>query len=51
MADQILGLSRNSRQAVEAGVLAEADAAGWRARLRTRPFLAGFTFYLVTAQA
>jgi ubiquinone/menaquinone biosynthesis C-methylase UbiE len=50
-ADQILGLRRNSARAVEAGVFAEADAAGWLQRLRTGPFLAGFTFYLVTAQA
>ena len=50
-ADQILGLRRNSARAVEAGVLAEADARGWLQRLRGRPFLAGFTFYLVTAQA
>jgi SAM-dependent methyltransferase len=49
-AEQILGLRRNSARAVEAGVFAEADAAGWLQRLRTGPFLAGFTFYLVTAQ-
>ncbi|MGC4814379.1 methyltransferase domain-containing protein [Micromonospora sp. DT228] len=50
-ADQVLGLRRNSARAVEAGVVAEADAAGWIQRLRTGPFLAGFTLYLVTAQA
>ncbi|MFF0155021.1 methyltransferase domain-containing protein [Micromonospora sp. NPDC005203] len=50
-ADQILGLRRNSARAVEAGVVAEADAAGWLQRLRTGPFLAGFTFYLVTVRA
>ena len=50
-ADQILGLRRNSARAVEAGVLAGADARGWLQRLRARPFLAGFTCYLVIAQA
>jgi ubiquinone/menaquinone biosynthesis C-methylase UbiE len=50
-ADQIVGLRRNSARAVEAGVLAEADVQGWLQRLRTGPFLAGFTFYVVTAQA
>jgi ubiquinone/menaquinone biosynthesis C-methylase UbiE len=50
-ADQILGLRRNSAAAVEAGVLADVDVAGWLHRLQTRPFLAGFTFYLVIAQA
>jgi len=50
-ADQILGLCRNSARAVEAGVLADVDAEGWLQRLRTGPFLSGFTFYLVTAQA
>jgi ubiquinone/menaquinone biosynthesis C-methylase UbiE len=50
-ADEILGLRRNSARAVEAGVFAEADAGRWLQRLRTGPFLAGFTFYVVTAQA
>jgi ubiquinone/menaquinone biosynthesis C-methylase UbiE len=49
-ADQILGLRRNSARAVQADVLAEADVQAWLQRLATRPFLAGFTFYLVTAE-
>lgn len=50
-ADRILGLRRNSARAVEAGALAARDARGWLERLDARPFLAGFTLYLVTAQA
>ncbi|GAA1621821.1 methyltransferase domain-containing protein [Catellatospora bangladeshensis] len=50
-ADQILGLRRNSARAVAAAVFTEAEAGGWLHRLRTDPFLAGFTFYLVTARA
>lgn len=50
-ADQILGLRRNSARAVQAGELAEADVQAWLHRLETGPFVAGFTFYLVTAEA
>ncbi|GIF23287.1 ubiquinone/menaquinone biosynthesis C-methylase UbiE [Actinoplanes tereljensis] len=48
-ADQILGLQRNSARAVEAGALPERDTREWLERLPTAPFLAGFTFYLITA--
>ncbi len=48
-ADQILGLQRNSARAIEAGALLERGTHEWLERLRTAPFLAGFTFYLVTA--
>jgi ubiquinone/menaquinone biosynthesis C-methylase UbiE len=51
VADQILGLHRNAARAVEEGVLTDAGAQAWLDRLRTRPFLAGFTFYLVTCRA
>jgi ubiquinone/menaquinone biosynthesis C-methylase UbiE len=50
-ADQILGLRRNSARAVRAGELLEADARAWLGRLAAGPVLAGFTFYLVTAEA
>ncbi len=50
-ADQILGLRRNSARAVEAGALTEADVQPWLRRLASGPFVAGFTFYLVTVQA
>jgi ubiquinone/menaquinone biosynthesis C-methylase UbiE len=51
VADQILGLHRNASRAVEEGMLTETGAQAWLERLRTRPFLAGFTFYLVTCRA
>jgi ubiquinone/menaquinone biosynthesis C-methylase UbiE len=50
-ADLILGLRRNSARAIEAGALAENDVQPWLDRLYATPFVAGFTFYLVTAQA
>ncbi|MBM7488963.1 ubiquinone/menaquinone biosynthesis C-methylase UbiE [Micromonospora luteifusca] len=50
-ADQILGLRRNSARAVLAGELTDADVQPWLQRLAECPMLAGFTFYLVTAQA
>jgi len=50
-ADQILGLRRNSARAVHAGAMADADVRAWLDRLAVAPFLAGFTFYLVTVQA
>lgn len=49
-ADQILGFRRNSARAVEAGELAEADARAWVQRLANGPVVAGFTFYVVTAE-
>ena len=45
-AEQILGLRRTTARAVEAGVL---PSTAWLERLKSRPFLAGFTFYLVVA--
>lgn len=48
-ADKILGLRRNSARAVEAGCIAAASAESWIGRLAAEPFLAAFTFYLVTA--
>lgn len=50
-ADQILGLRRNSARAVQAGELAEPDGQAWLRRLEAGPVVAGFTFYLVTAEA
>ncbi|MFB9443263.1 methyltransferase domain-containing protein [Dactylosporangium vinaceum] len=50
VADQILGLRRLSARAVEAGELPAADVRAWLRRLADEPFLAGFTFYLVTGQ-
>ncbi|MGC9670001.1 methyltransferase domain-containing protein [Planosporangium sp. 12N6] len=50
-ADYILGLRRNSARAVRVGKLAEADAEVWLQRLASGPLVAGFTFYLVIAEA
>ncbi|WP_433299252.1 methyltransferase domain-containing protein [Actinoplanes sp. CA-030573] len=50
-ADRMLGLRRNSQRAIEAGVLDEGDARAWLARLERGPLVAGFTFYLVVAEA
>jgi ubiquinone/menaquinone biosynthesis C-methylase UbiE len=50
-ADQILGLRRNTARAVLAGKLAETDAEAWVQRLANGPVIAGFTFYLLVAQA
>lgn len=50
-ADQILGLRRNAARAVLAGKLAETDAEAWVQRLARGPVVAGFTFYLVIAEA
>jgi ubiquinone/menaquinone biosynthesis C-methylase UbiE len=51
VADQILGLSRNSARAVEAAQLREDVAASWLSSLADPrdPFLATFLCYLVTA--
>ena len=51
IADQILGLRRNAARAVLAGKLAETDAEAWIRRLATGPVVAGFTLYLVIAEA
>lgn len=50
-ADRILGLRRNSARAVAAGELTHADVQPWLRRLTDGPLLAGFTLYLVTAEA
>lgn len=50
-ADQILGFRRNAARAVQAGKLAEAVAESWVQRLASGPLVAGFTFYLVIAEA
>lgn len=50
-ADQILGLRRNSARAVRAGMLTERAVQPWLQRLAEGPLLAGFTFYIVTAEA
>lgn len=50
-ADQILGLRRNAARAVLAGRLPETDAEAWVQRLASGPLVAGFTFYVVIAQA
>ncbi|MEH1126776.1 methyltransferase domain-containing protein [Micromonospora sp. CPCC 206061] len=49
-ADQILGLRRNCARAIQAGRLAEARADAWLRRVARGPVVAGFTFYLVTAE-
>lgn len=49
-ADLILGLRRNTERGIEAGAMRDGAARSWLERLDRRPFLAGFTFYLVTAQ-
>ena len=48
-ADLMLGLTRNTARAVEAGRLRDEVATPWLARLATGPFLASFTLYLTTA--
>jgi SAM-dependent methyltransferase len=48
-ADRILGLTRNTARAVEAGRLRDEVAGPWLSRLMTAPFLASFTLYLITA--
>lgn len=50
-ADQVLGLRRNTARAVLAGNMSETDAEPWLRRLARGPVIAGFTFYLVIAEA
>ena len=50
-ADQILGLRRNAARAVQAGKMSEGEAEPWLERLVRGPVVAGFTFYLVVAEA
>ncbi len=49
-ADQILGVRRNAARAVAAGTLMHGDVEPWLRRLVSGPVVAGFTFYLVTAE-
>lgn len=51
IADLILGLRRNAARGIQAGNLTDTAVTPWLDRLQETPFLAGFTFYLVTAQA
>lgn len=48
-AEQVLGLRRNCARAVQAGKLARERTEAWLRRLADGPVVAGFTFYLVTA--
>lgn len=48
-ADLILGLRRNTARAVGSGAMQDGVSQSWLERLARVPFLAGFTFYLVTA--
>jgi len=50
-ASHILGLERNSVRAVDNGDIAPAAAQSWLKRLETGPLVAGFTLYLVVAEA
>ncbi|WP_250008322.1 methyltransferase domain-containing protein [Actinoplanes sp. M2I2] len=51
VADRILGLRRNSARAVEGGAIPRERAEAWLDRLAAGPVVAGFTHYLVVAQA
>ncbi|GAA0335461.1 methyltransferase domain-containing protein [Actinoallomurus spadix] len=50
-ADRVLGLERTTGRAVAAGYLAEEDARRWLDHLRSGPFLAAVTFYIIVADA
>ena len=50
-ADEILGLRRNAARAVQAGKMSEGDAEPWLERFVRGPVVAGFTFFLVVAEA
>ena len=51
VADRILGLRRNIQRAVQAGQIAGVCADAWIERLASGPLVAGFTVYLVLAEA
>jgi len=51
VADRILGLRRNIQRAVQAGQIAGVRADAWIERLANGPLVAGFTVYLVLAEA
>ncbi|MBD7949130.1 methyltransferase domain-containing protein [Oerskovia rustica] len=48
-ADQVLGLARVARRAVEAGYLRERAKARWTEHLATQPFFASVTLFVVVA--
>jgi ubiquinone/menaquinone biosynthesis C-methylase UbiE len=48
-ADQVLGLARVARRAVEAGYLRERAEARWTEHLATQPFFASVTLFVVVA--
>jgi ubiquinone/menaquinone biosynthesis C-methylase UbiE len=50
-ANRILGLQRNSARAVDNGDITRDRADAWLSRLEAGPVVAGFTFYLVVAEA
>ena len=50
-ADEIRGLRRNTARAVTAGAIPEAAAQAWLTRLAHGTVVAGFTVYLVIAEA
>jgi ubiquinone/menaquinone biosynthesis C-methylase UbiE len=51
LADRILGLGRNTKQAIESGHIDEDRGRAWFASLARRPFLASFVFFTVVARA
>ncbi|GHJ36447.1 methyltransferase domain-containing protein [Streptomyces sp. TS71-3] len=50
-ADKILGLERTTRRATAGGYLTEEAAGRWLDHLRTGPFLAAVTFYVIVAES
>lgn len=51
VADELLGLTRNTHRAVEAGRITRPAADTWLAELETGPFLASFTLFRVVVSA
>jgi ubiquinone/menaquinone biosynthesis C-methylase UbiE len=51
LADQILGLGRNTQRAIASGDIDDRLGRAWFASLSAGPFLASFTLFTVTAQA
>lgn len=49
-ADQVLGLLRNTERAVSADYLSVAASRGWLDHLKTEPFFASVTLYVVVAE-
>jgi len=50
-ADQVLGIQRVTRRAVEASYLTQDAASQWLTHLATQPFFASATQFIVTATA